>query len=206
MNHHGAFAVRLPIFALCNDMSYKHLVVVATAHAIPFGRLTRSISGLLSALLSHVCDQCAELVSVFSPLCSAPPVPVSAFGGAATTRSFPPPPLTPLDQASFVRRWAESFSPDSIVEIPCAVCACAVPRRDILIRSTADLDLTPLIRPGAGVTCAERLSSADPHTELPGPILFLDSVFDRAGCESLYVCARCLASLVKGQLPPLVFS
>ncbi len=183
---------------LCRSLTYKHLLLVATFHRIPSSRSTRSVPALLSSVLSHMCIQCPVMSAVFIPQ-DVSPAPVG--GASAQLPSFPPRPLPPLEQAAFLRRWVDAFSPDSIQEVPCAVCASQIPRQDILVRRSRDLNLAPLVRPGAGVTRIERHSSSDIRAEIPGPILYTEAVFDRDSTEFLYICTRCSSSLDKGLLP-----
>ncbi|KAH9884318.1 hypothetical protein C8Q73DRAFT_617447, partial [Cubamyces lactineus] len=110
---------------------------------------------------------------------------------------FPPLPLSVADESRFLQRWHDALSSESVYEVPCAVCAC-------LTAPVCDINLSPLDRSGHGVTRAERFSDTDPvDTEVPGPVLYSQSVFVRDGECVMYICNRCHSSLCKNALPPL---
>ncbi|KAI0330961.1 hypothetical protein GY45DRAFT_1353614 [Cubamyces sp. BRFM 1775] len=142
---------------------------------------------------------CVNPVRILSS--SQPPlVPVAT----SPSPRFPPAPLTITEHAEIVRRWHAHFPLDSILELPCAACASLFPKSDIVVRRRADIDLSPLERPGCGITRMERHSAADPvGVELPGPILYQPAMTSLDGVPHLQLCPRCDVSLSRGELPLL---
>ncbi|KAI9069922.1 hypothetical protein FKP32DRAFT_1558767, partial [Trametes sanguinea] len=132
---------------------------------------------------------------------------VSSSGGATShpvASAFPPRPSGVHQKSRFLREWSEEFSPSKLQELACAVCGCLNTVSDIRTCRRQDVNLSPLVRAGDGVTRMQRRSEADPvDMELPGPVLYLPSTFQEDGVDWMYVCVKCLPPLQKGNMPAL---
>ncbi|KAH9858945.1 hypothetical protein C2E23DRAFT_746242, partial [Lenzites betulinus] len=179
------YAVHVPTSVLICRLNATELFQLATCHGLRGGRSTRTAKFMRGALEVHQC-MCAPIWSVFR----IPQIP-TYFGGAIDNPepllppSFPPAPRTLLQQAVFLQRWSDEFRPSSVYERPCAVCACLIYENVLISKPLSEVDLSPLVRDGHGVTRVERCHVGDPH---------------------ILLCAKCDASLKRGELPLLALA
>ncbi|EIW58461.1 uncharacterized protein TRAVEDRAFT_93495, partial [Trametes versicolor FP-101664 SS1] len=112
---------------------------------------------------------------------------------------FPPRPVTVRDLRGIVHDWSQATSAREVYEKPCNVCGLLTPESVLHRARPTEIDLSPLLRPGCGVSRKERRSVQDPVAEMAGPIL-------HGGVDAngyLCVCEDCLAALQNGRLPRL---
>ena len=156
----------------------------------------------------HKCsEECSSLVYVFHPIevnvandndLARDTVP---YESVSNTPSFPPALKSPLEIAEFVDEWADAIAPENILESACAVCARLTLMRDLQHVCDDSIDLSPLSRPGEGVTRRERMSDADPIEELPGPVLYPGGIRSIGGKRLIALCSSCVHVLKRGKLP-----
>ncbi len=151
---------------------------------------------VVTAVSTHVCDGsfCAESLSVFSVRLSNDLLRTGALDG-----EFPPNPLSVRELRGIVHDWCEATSAREVYEQPCNVCGLLTRLSTLHTAHYTTLNLTPLCRPGGGVTRRERMSVNDPVVEIEGPILYGGPDVD----GRISVCEECLSSLRRGRVPKM---
>ncbi|KAI0643078.1 hypothetical protein C8Q79DRAFT_1095744 [Trametes meyenii] len=214
MSSSSRFGCVAPPSFLLALVSTKELRSLLRCHGVMVTRRMATRVDLERALSSHVCGQlCATLVSVFdvSSVDASPTTPTAPsmeerpLPATQPDRPFPPIPLSLTAKASIIRDWCDDISPENVYESPCAVCARLALTSSLTSVKEGDLDLAPLIRPGCGVTRAERSVVARP-VEIGGPILYPAAVRTVADVRILDVCPPCLDAVRRGRLPSLALA
>ncbi|THU84044.1 hypothetical protein K435DRAFT_604569, partial [Dendrothele bispora CBS 962.96] len=104
--------------------------------------------------------------------------------------NFPPSPAAEKLVHKIIADWTESFSPQNLEEIGCAVCGQLKPCINMVALKSMKNYLHVLIQPS--VTRKECRSNSDPITEILGPVL-------DENCSK--ICDTCRKSLREGKRP-----
>ncbi|KAI1783189.1 hypothetical protein LXA43DRAFT_837433, partial [Ganoderma leucocontextum] len=114
---------------------------------------------------------------------------------------FPPAPATVETQAECVRDFHGHVREGLVGEKSCAVCGVLCSREEVQDVFADDIDLSPLIRDGEGVTRAARQHEADTVEEIPGPVLLPSAVGVKDGRQLVQICDGCRKGLNRHQMP-----
>ncbi len=206
----GCVAMVVPLRSLLVELRREDFVRILAQHGVAVREEICTPELLVKAVVAHRCipGQCDSLVTIFRDKDCHEPLPslaVPSSAGSETQRiassSFPPRVPSKVDLAHFVSDWCDAFSPASVAESICGVCGRITALAELTSVPESSLDLTPLVRSGAGVTRLERLSADDPVCEYDGPILDERGRFMQSEMAFLRVCQHCLPALTSGSLP-----
>ncbi|KAL4263449.1 ATP-dependent DNA helicase [Pleurotus pulmonarius] len=192
-----------------------HLLALTKLHDMTVPGSKRTVDKLIELLISHVCDGCPEVHTLFRIKASAvkPHITKQDWSearklenkkrlteGTLNSRSiersmlkhvFPPPPPSALLQDTICSDYCKAFDPDVWEEGACMVCAELKPHSQLSrIDQCPTLNLALLKRDG--VTRVQRVQDTDDICEISSPIV-LPNV-DK-------VCTKCEADLRSSRVP-----
>ncbi len=186
---------RVPLRDLMIELPKAVFVSCLRSHGIVL-QADIDMKVLVSAVSAHVCEGsfcagslCAFLVRERDEVLRTGPI----------SSEFPPKPATVRELRGIVHDWCQATGAQEVYEKPCNVCGLLTPESALHRARRTELNLSPLLRPGCGVTRKERRSARDAVVEIEGPVLY--GGVDTDGYLGL--CEDCLASLQRRQLPKM---
>jgi hypothetical protein len=198
-SHPDMLHVAMPLHVLTQKLTHADIRDLCQVHNLTVPKRIK-FEILKKRLVSVVCN---DHVTIFVPLeepmvKQAPiPSPLQSHHERGMLEGeqvhFPPQPLSLDTKNQIIEDFCKELSPERIIEAGCAVCGGLTMQQSLLPMADFGTDFfLPLCRPGGGVTKCERLTSLDPHSEIPGPVIL-------PGC--LGACSSCLGALRRGKCP-----